>query len=112
MVGKISFKKDGVVSIYLPGDPISVHHYGGVKFTGDSPVEFKIVTNKQNDAFYAYVVVLLDEKKAVLFDEKPTYNKKENHYMSFGMSIPLDIEPGNEPEEVFTPQDLLKLHAI
>ena len=112
MIGKISFKEDNVVSIYLPGNPASVCHYGGVEFTGDSPVQYEIVMNRQDDAFYAYVVVLQDIKKAVLFDERPTYNKEGNCYMSFGMSIPLDIEPGNEPDKALTPHDLLVLHAI
>ena len=112
MIGKISFKEDGIVSIYLPGNPVSVYHYGGVEFTGDSPVSYEVVMNKQKGSFYAYLVVLQDINKAVLFDDEPQYDKKNNCYMSTGMSIPLDIEPGNEPEEPFTPQDLLILHAI
>ena len=113
MIGKISFsKKDDVVSIYLPGNPASVCHYGGVVFTGNSPVQYKIVMNRQDGAFYAYVVVLQDIKKAILFDEKPIYDKKEQCYMSLGMCIPLDIEPGNEPEKDITEKDLLVLHAI
>lgn len=111
MIGKISFKKDGAVSIYLPGNPISVHHYGGVEFTGDSPVSYEVVMNKQKGSFYAYLVVLQDINKAVLFDEEPIYNKKEKCYMSFGMSIPLDIE-SEEIDPKFTPDNLIVLHAI
>ena len=112
MIGKISFKEDGIVSIYLPGNPVSVYHYGGVEFTGDSPVSYEVVMNKQKGSFYAYLVVLPDIQKAVLFDDEPQYDKKNNCYMSTGMSIPLDIELGNEPNENLTPQDLLTIHAI
>ena len=112
MIGKISFKEDSVVSIYLPGNPISVHHYGGVEFTGDSPVQYKIIMDRKNDAFYAYLVVLQEMKKAILFDDEPQYDKKNNCYTSTGMSLPLDIEPGNEPDVNLTPVDLIVLHAI
>ena len=112
MIGKISFRDDDVVSIYLPGNPASVHHYGGVEFTGDSPVQYKMVIGRQHNAFYAYLVVLQDIKKAVLFDDEPQYDKKNNCYTSTGMSIPLDIESGYEPDENLTPNDLIVLHAI
>lgn len=111
MIGKIFFQKDGVISISLPGDPISVHHYGGVKFGNNSPVLYRNVGSKQLGAFHAYLIVLPDTKKAVLFDEEPTYNKKDNCYTSFGMSIPLDIE-SEEIDPEFTPDNLIVLHAI
>lgn len=92
MNNTLYFTNEGITLTSWKSYPITVKHFGGMKFVGDDVVDYEIVTQKEPGVSYAYLEISKDMETGVLFDTEPMYNFYLEGYESKELKLELKLE--------------------
>lgn len=106
------FTNGGVTLVSWKSFPISIKHFGGMRFSGDDLVEYKIVEQKEANTSYAYLEISQDMKTGILFDKEPIFNSNSERYESDGLKVSVEIVIHDDTDFEVPKNRLLILQTI